>query len=212
MTGAAPGPVDHLVYATADLERGIEEIERLTGVAPTPGGQHPGRGTRNALIALGAEAYLEIVAPDPDQPPPPSGRWLGVDAVRASRLTTWAARGSGLPDLRSRAVEQGVPLGAVLTGARRRADGERLAWRLTDPEPLVAGGVIPFFIDWGESPHPARSAARGATLADLRVEHPDAVGVRRMLRALDLDVAVARADRAAVVAVIEGPRGRVELR
>lgn len=39
-------PVDHLVYATSNLERGMEEIERLTGVPPTLGGQHPGRGTR----------------------------------------------------------------------------------------------------------------------------------------------------------------------
>ncbi len=38
--------VDHVVYATPDLERGMEEIERLTGVSPTLGGEHPGRGTR----------------------------------------------------------------------------------------------------------------------------------------------------------------------
>jgi hypothetical protein len=205
-------PVDHLVYATPDLERGMEEIERLTGVSPTLGGQHPGRGTHNALIALGAGAYLEIVAPDPDQPPPAGARWLGVDTVTASRLTAWAARGSGLSDLRSRAVAHGVPLGEVRSGARQRSDGVRLSWRLTDPDPLVAGGVIPFFIDWGESPHPSRSAAPGASLVDFRVEHPDVAGVRRMLRVLDLDVAVTRAERAALVAVVEGRRGRVEVR
>jgi hypothetical protein len=205
-------PVDHLVYATPDLDRGMEEVERLVGVTPTPGGQHPGRGTRNALIALGAEAYLEIVAPDPDQSPPTRGRWLGVDTVTASRLTTWAAKGAGLSDLRNRAVGNGVPVGEVLSGARQRADGVRLSWRFTDPEPLVAGGVIPFFIDWGESPHPSGSAALGATLAAFHVEHPDVVGVRRMLRALDLEMAVTRAERAALVAVLEGRYGRVELR
>jgi hypothetical protein len=49
-------------------------------------------------------------------------------------------------------------------------------------------------------------------LVDFRVEHPDVAGVRRMLRVLDLDVAVTRADRAALVAVVEGRRGRVEVR
>jgi hypothetical protein len=205
-------PVDHLVYATPDLAQGMAEIERLTGVPPTPGGQHPGRGTRNALIALGADAYLEIVAPDPDQPSPPAGRWLGVDAATAPRLTTWAARGSGLAELRRRAVERGVPLGAVLSGARQRADGVRLSWRVTDPDPLVAGGVVPFYIDWGDSPHPSRTAARGASLVELRIEHPDVTEVRRMLRVLDLDVAVTQANDAGLVAVIEGRRGRVELR
>jgi hypothetical protein len=204
--------VDHLVYATPDLERGMQEIERLTGVAPTLGGQHPGRGTRNALIALGADAYLEIVAPDPDQPSPDGGRWLGVDAVNASRLTAWAARGSGLDDLRTRVVERGVPLGEVRSGARRRSDGVTLSWRFTDPARVVADGVIPFLIDWGESPHPSRAAAQGASLAALHVEHPDVAGVQRMLQALDLDVVVVPAACAAIVAVIDGRHGRVELR
>src|SRR5688500_16482444 len=61
--------VDHLFYATPDLERGIAEIKRLVGVRATPGGKHPGRGTRNAFIALGPNSFLEIVAPDPDQTP-----------------------------------------------------------------------------------------------------------------------------------------------
>ena len=62
------------------------------------------------------------------------------------------------------------------------------------------------------SPHPARSAAPGASLVGFRVEHPDVDGVQRMLRVLDLDVTVSRAVRAALIAVIESPRGRVELR
>jgi hypothetical protein len=49
-------------------------------------------------------------------------------------------------------------------------------------------------------------------LVDLRVEHSDVEKIRRMLRTLDLDVPVSAAERAAIVAVIEGPRGRVELR
>jgi hypothetical protein len=205
-------PVDHLVYATRDLDRGMEEIERLTGIAPTLGGRHPGRGTRNALVSLGADVYLEIIAPDPDQPPPPGGRWVGVDRVSTSRLTTWAAKSHDLEKLRRRAAEQGVQLGEVQSGSRQRADGVTLAWRLTDPEPLVADGVVPFFIDWGSSPHPARSAAQGAWLVSFHVEHPDANAVQRMLRALGLEVAVIAAQHAALVAVIDGLRGRIEVR
>lgn len=205
-------PVDHLVYAATNLDRGMEEIERLTGVSPTLGGQHPGHGTRNALIALGANAYLEIVAPDPDQSRPTGGRWLGVDTLTSSRLTTWAVRGTRLTELRNRALENGVPLGAVRSGTRQRPDGVTLSWSFTDPEPLVAGGVIPFFIDWNQPPHPSHSAARGASLVDLHIEHPDVVGVRRLLRALDLDVAVVRAETAGLVAMVEGRHGRVQLR
>lgn len=205
-------PIDHLVYATPDLPRGVREIEELTGITPTPGGQHPGRGTRNALVDLGDGAYLEIIAPDPDQPAPPTPRWFGVDAVTTSRLTAWSVKSAELPDLRRRAIDNAIPLGQLRSGARQRADGATLAWKITDPVPLVEDGAIPFFIDWTGSPHPSESAARGATLVELRLEHPNPDEIRRMLRALDLDIGVSAAEQAAIVATIEGPRGRFELR
>jgi Glyoxalase-like domain len=151
--------LDHLVYAAPSLAAGIAAIEQLTGVTATAGGQHPGRGTHNALVSLGRRAYLEIVAPDPAQPRPSGGRWLGVDGVRAPQLTTWAAQCDDLAALVQRAAAAGLRLGSIQAGARQRADGVHLAWQLTSPDPLAADGVVPFFIDWGTSPHPAASAA-----------------------------------------------------
>src|SRR5215510_16378960 len=106
--------VDHLVYATPDLNRGIDEIERLTGVRATPGGQHPGGGTRNALLALGPTSYLEIIAPDPDQPPPKTPRPFGIDSLTQSKLVTWAAKNNDLEHLRQDALRYGMQLGEAL--------------------------------------------------------------------------------------------------
>ena len=204
--------VDHLVYATPDLNRGVEEIEKLLGVRAIAGGQHPGRGTRNALVALGPTAYLEILAPDPEQPPPKEPRPFGLDGLKESKLVAWFVKGRDLERLRSDAVLKGVPLGVVKSGSRQRPDGVQLSWHFTDPWAPVADGIVPLFIDWGDSPHPAGDAAKGATLVSLRAEHPDVRSVSEMLRQLGLDLSVKRAQSPALIAVIEGPRGPVELR
>ena len=204
--------VDHLVYATPDLNRGVEEIEKLLGVRATPGGQHPGRGTRNALITLGPATYLEIIAPDPEQPPPKKPRPFGIDGLKESRLVAWAAKGDDLDRLRDDAGRKGTRLGEVISGSRRRTDGVLLSWRYTDPQTVLADGLVPFFIDWGQSPHPANTAAQGASLIALRAEHPDAQRVQRLLRELGIDLPVRAGAKPALVATIESPRGRVELR
>jgi Glyoxalase-like domain len=204
--------VDHLVYATPDLNRGIRELEKLLGVRATPGGQHPGRGTRNALLALGPTSYLEIIAPDPEQPTPQTPRSFGIDGLKESRLVTWAAKGNALEQLTREAARKGVRLGEVISGSRQRPDGVVLSWQFTNPRTVLADGIVPFFIDWGQSPHPARSAAGGLSLIDLRAEHPDPEGVQHTLRQLGLYLPVQRGSKPALIAVINGPRGRVELR
>jgi hypothetical protein len=204
--------IDHLVYATPDLTAGIAHVEKLLAVRVTPGGQHPGRGTRNALVAIGSRAYIEIIGPDPEQPQPAEPRPFGIDRLTQPRLVTWAANEGDLAGLSRRAAAAGIGVGQLAAGSRRRPDGVLLTWNYTDPRTVVADGIVPFFIDWGKTPHPAESAVNGGRIATLRAEHPDPERVVKSLRALGLDLAVAKGDRPALIATIDTPRGRVELR
>ena len=204
--------IDHLVYATPNLATGIEQIERLLGVRAVSGGQHPGAGTRNALIGLGDETYLEIIGPDPDQPKPARPRRFGIDELKAPRLVTWAVKGADLEAVVENARSQGVDLGQVQSGSRRRPDGVSLSWRLTVSPVLTADGIVPFVIDWGKTPNPAATLPKGCVLVGLRAEHSDPVRVRAGLSVLGLDLLVAPGRVPALIATINTPNGKVELR
>ena len=204
--------VDHLVYATPDLELGIQTIEKLTGVRASAGGQHPGLGTRNALIALGPSTYLEIIGPDPEQPKPDGPRRFGIDELKAPHLLTWVAKGTELAPFVNRARANGVLLGDVISGSRKRPDGVVLSWRYTDPNVVLEDRLVPYFIDWGTSPHPAMTAAPGLSLRALRAEHPDPERAARTLRQLGLDLPVRRGAKPSLIATIDSPKGRIELR
>ena len=205
-------PVDHLVWATPDLARGVDEIEALTGVRASPGGKHPSWATHNALLSLGPGVYLEILAPDPSVPAPVRARPFGLDGLRTPRLLTWAAQEADLAGRIAAVARIGIDLGEILSGGRVRPDGVALSWRLTSPRAMFEGGVVPFLIDWGSSPHPSATAARGLKLVDLRAGHPEPERVRSVLEACGVDLAVELAAEPALVATLESPRGRVELR
>jgi hypothetical protein len=204
--------VDHLVYATPSLIDGIKEIESLLGVRAIAGGQHLMWGTRNALVSLGDNVYLEIIGPDPEQTNFAGDRVFGIDHLDHSRLVTWAANGTNLNRLVERGRQQGQELGDVREGSRVGADGAMLSWRLTDPYSIGDDGLRPFFIDWGSTTHPAKSLSAACTLQYLRAEHPDPELVGIHLADLGLELKVSRAPRPALVATIDSPNGKVELR
>src|SRR5258707_15210573 len=92
-----PALLDHFILGCDDLDRGINFVEQRTGVRAAFGGVHPGRGTRNALLSLGARKYLEIMAPDPAQQATPQIPRLRE--LKEPRLVGWAAHPGDLEKL-----------------------------------------------------------------------------------------------------------------
>jgi len=204
-------PVDHLVYACPELADGVRRLEALLGVEASPGGQHEGRGTRNALIGLGPDAYLEIIGPDPARPDPAHPRWFGLDGLDEPRLVTWCARSDDLHASVAAAHEVGIDIGSVAEGSRRRPDGATLSWAFTDPRAQRLDGLVPFYIDWSGSRHPAEDLTHPCSLLGLSGRHPDAEGASALLAALGIDLPVRQARVPGLVASIRTPSGVVEL-
>lgn len=182
--------IDHILYGTPDLALGMDRIERLLGTRPVPGGRHPRYGTRNALVAIGRSCYLEVIAPDPDLPVPKRGVLFELPGLSEPRVVSWVLRHGRIDE-----VAAAAGLGPVAAGRRERDDGTVVSWRLSDPYADRLGGVIPFLIDWGDTPHPAGGAPPAGSLVGLRLEHPAPDRVRLLLHTLGLDLVETAAGR-----------------
>ena len=204
--------LDHLAYGVPDLDAACHELAERLGVRPMPGGQHRGLGTHNAILAVGEGVYLEVIAPDPNQPPPSRPRPFGLDSLVDPRLVAWAAKAPDIDSRVERARSAGYDPGNVIKLGRELPDGGQLEWRLTFPDELGGDGLVPFLIDWGSTPHPSITAPQGCTLRTLRGEHTQPELVRPLLQALEVDLDVAKGRAPTLVATLQTPNGEIDLR
>src|SRR6266508_2662156 len=143
--------IDHLVYGAPDLAAAVDDLAARFGVRAQPGGKHHGIGTRNALLALGPRTYLEVLAPDPDQPPPSNPLPFGIDELTSPRLVGWAVGCDDIDTAIAGARAAGYDPGDAIEMTRTGATGTVLRWRLTLN--ANAGGPVPFLIAWGHTEH-----------------------------------------------------------
>lgn len=203
--------IDHIVYATPDLDAAVEHLAAVMGIRSVPGGRHVGVGTHNYLLGLGDDSYLELIGPDPTQSVPPNQPLpFGIRDLDRPRLAGFAVNAPDIDDVVGRARAAGYDPGDVRDMQRATPDGGLLQWRLT-----LGGsydGLVPFLIDWLDSTHPSRTSPTGCRLASLRGEHPDPEAVRRAHHALGFSLKVETGPAPMLVADIDTPAGRIELR
>ena len=206
--------VDHLVLSAPSLDEGVAHVAGLTGVTATFGGAHPGMGTHNALLALGDDVYLEIIAPDPAQPEPAGGRPFGVTGDGRIELVSFAVRpspGMTIEQVVEAARSKGHDPGPIAPMSRSRPDGSELHWQLTMPPGAGGDQQVPFVIDWGDAPNPASTSPGGCRLLALDVEHPNADRLGAVYAALGLSLRVDDAETARLSARVDSPHGEVVL-
>jgi hypothetical protein len=129
--------IDHLIYATSDLDAAATHVEAALGVAAVAGGRHDGIGTHNLIVPLGG-GYLELLAvADPQE--------AGASDLGRALLARLEREGDGLLGW-AVAVDDVAPvarrLGTPITTIRRQG----LTARLTGVAETVHEPFLPFFI------------------------------------------------------------------
>lgn len=203
--------IDHLVYVAPDLQSASDRIANELGVAPTPGGKHPGRGTINSLLSLGGRQYLEIIAPDPSLSELP-GTAERIARLDAPEIFTFATENNELEVIEAKAKALGLKTSGIRPGSRRTPAGNLLEWRtLGVVVSKKYAGLMPFFIDWRETPHPGQTSAQGARLVRIVVTHPEPDGLRALYREFGVDVPVRSGKRPSIRVEIENGAKKVLL-
>jgi hypothetical protein len=145
--------LDHLVVAARTLEEGSAWVEAKLGVSMGAVGKHALMGTHNRLLKLDEGRYLEVIAIDPDAPPPGRARWYDLDAPEMKTqldigpaLIHWVDRTDDI-EARLRGDPEPVEILSISRGPYRwrmgvRPDGRR-----------PRNGRGPTLIQW-EGPHP----------------------------------------------------------
>lgn len=202
--------IDHLVWYCDDLARGERYFAQRMDRASIYGGVHPGEGTANRLLSLSDTSYVEILGRDPAQAP--SSVSPEVRGLSGSGLYHWAIGGVDISALRQKALAAGLVGSDLVTGGRTLPDGRWLGWKCFGIHNHDFGAQVPFFIDWMDSEHPARTAPRGGSLAGVEVFSPQAEQLRELYAILGLDFTVTQAEAAGMSITLESRSGRPVLR
>ena len=180
--------IDHLVIGAANLTEGVAYIKDCLGVEIPYGGVHPKMGTHNHLMQLGKNIFLEVIAINPEIEPPRHPRWYGLDdpyviqqIKKRPALLTWVVNTTNIQTLLQKAK---VSFGK----AEQLISRGDLSWYfgLPDDGRLLAGGMLPYIIEWQTNLHPANSMADlGCRFQSLEIYHSAPSWLLSVLQSID---------------------------
>lgn len=175
--------VDHIIFA-AGPDGVTKEAERLADILGTgykDGGFHPRFGTRNHIIPLTDERYLEIVEvlDHPAAEKAAFGQAVRARSEMGGGWLGWAVSVDDMEPVEQRLERTSVP------GSRQFPDGRRLEWSQIGIRGLMADPQLPYFLHWQSDPSVLPSALPG----DVTLTCIDISGsADRLSSWLDMDV------------------------
>ena len=200
--------LDHIILLIADLETFKSRFEAETGVELTVGGAHPGLGTVNLLASVGEGVYLEFIAPNPDLEEP-QGLGARLVAYGEPHVASFALRTEDMEATVAAAEAAGLSTLGPAAGSRETPDGVLLSWSGLYLVGHDQGDQVPFYIDWGETPHPSDTSAQGLKLLSFHAVHPEPERLATIYRGMDMPVTVVAGEAPGFELRIGTPKGEL---
>lgn len=204
--------IDHIVYTVPDLAAAMDWFEEISGIRPAFGGYHTTQGTKNAVVNLGNQRYLEILAADGEntaiQPP----RWMGVDFLEKAQMTRWSLKSTNLPADSRILKSYDAEMGRIEGGQRKTTSGSLLTWEMIMPLVAPQLEIMPFMTDWQNSDvHPTDTMPEQCQLIGMKFTHPTPDLLVPTLTKLALDVDLVIGERISIKAIIQCPKGIITI-
>lgn len=160
--------VDHVSFAAepAGLQATAQRLAEAIGVEPLDGGIHPRFGTRNMILPLAHERYIEVVEvlDHPSADKAPFGQAVRARSEQGGGWMGWVVAVDDLGVVEQRLERESVP------GSRRMPDGREFSWRQIGVKGLMSDPQLPFFIKWDEgSDHPSADNHSDVVIESLMV-------------------------------------------
>ncbi|WP_299054392.1 VOC family protein [uncultured Nocardioides sp.] len=161
--------LDHLSFAAGPdgLAATAQRIGGLLGTDFVDGGVHPRFGTRNMILPMSDDTYLEIVEvlDHPASDKAPFGQAVRARSALGGGWLGWVVAVDDISVVERRLGRESVK------GNRHRPDRTELLWRQIGVHGLISDPQLPFFVQW-ESPadlHPSAGADERWSLACLEI-------------------------------------------
>ncbi|MDR1710943.1 MAG: VOC family protein [Propionibacteriaceae bacterium] len=151
--------VDHLTFAVGanGLKAEADRLGKQLGARFRDGGFHPRFGTRNYILELADDRYIEVVEvlEHPVAEKAPYGQAVRARSEMGGGWMSWVI---SVPDLAP--FEKRLDRAAVL-GSRRFPDGRLLEWHQIGVKGLLSDPQLPYFLKWDSEPEVLPSALQG---------------------------------------------------
>lgn len=160
--------IDHVSYAASPegLQATAQELGDKLGITPRDGGVHPRFGTRNVILPLAGDRYLEVVEvlDHPASDKAPFGQAVRARSELGGGWMAWVIAVDDLGDVEGRLGRRAVD------GQRHTPEGVELHWRQIGIRGLIADPQLPFFVQWSTMDHhPSRLDESAVKLTGLHI-------------------------------------------